>query len=254
MAKNPDGRRLLEHQGYDSRHNVPDSSFQNDPGERPHQDIGTSLWDVLHGASLPKKCWPFAFYYHFLIHRFLPRGNCGAPHTCAGGGCGYLSELRTFGCPVLVRPPGCRSVKLGNHLNCGIFLGYTSTLIQIYCYNVDTVRVKTAFSVKFDEAGVSMDSRYPNAKRLRDALDGQDPEVDTTVTSAPSHLELVSYGCPSTALKMIILNMRCALPTFGIERHECVTRHRAYLTGMAPSSTGSTLRVWKRNYVGAYTV
>jgi hypothetical protein len=254
MAKNPDVLRLLEHHGYDVRPTAPDSSFQNAPGERPHQDIGTSLRAMLHGASLPNKCWPFAFYYHLLIHRLLPHGNRGVPHTWAGGGRGDLSKLRTFGCPVLVRPPGRRSAKLVNHVNCGIFLGYTSTLTQIYYFDVDTTRVKTAFSVKFDEAGVSMDVRSPNAKRLRDALDGHDPEMDATVTSAPSHLDLISSGCPFTALKTIVLNVRCALPTFGIETHDCAARHRAYLTGMSPSSTGSTLRGWKRNYAGDYIV
>jgi hypothetical protein len=133
-------------------------------------------------------------------------------------------------------------------------MGYTSTLTQIYYYDVDTVWVKTAFSVKFDEAGVSMDFRSPNGKRLRDALDGWDPELDTTVTSAPSHLDLVSSVCPFTALKTIVLNVRCALPTFGIETHDFAARHRAYLTCMAPFSTGSTLHGWKLNYVGAYIV
>jgi hypothetical protein len=143
---------------------------------------------------------------------------------------------------------------LVNHVNRGIFLGYTSTLTHIYYFDVDTTQVKTAFSIKFDEAGVSMDVRSPNAKRLRDALDGHDPEMDDTVTSAPSHLDLISSGCPFTALKTIVLNVRCALPTFGIETHDCTARHRAYLTGMSPSSTGSTLRGWKRNYIGAYIV
>jgi hypothetical protein len=244
MAKNPDVLRLLEHHGYYVRPTAPDSSFQNAPGERPHQDVGNSLRAMLHGASLPNKFWSFAFYYHLLIHRLLPHGNRGVPHTRAGGGRGDLSKLRTFGCPVLVRPPGRRSAKLVNHVNRGIFLGYTSTLTQIYYFDVDTTRVKTAFSVKFDEAGVSMDVCSPNAKRLRDALDGHDPEMDATVSS----------GCPFTALKTIVLNVRCALPNFGIEMHDCAARHRTYLTGMSPSNTGSTLRGWKRNYRGAYIV
>jgi hypothetical protein len=42
MAKNPDVLRLLKHHVYDVRPTAPDSSFQNDPGERPHQDIVTS--------------------------------------------------------------------------------------------------------------------------------------------------------------------------------------------------------------------
>jgi hypothetical protein len=39
---------------------------------------------------------------------------------------------------------------------------------------------------------------------------------------------------------------------YSVLRYDCVARHHAYLTGMTPSSTGSTLRGWRRNYVGAY--
>jgi hypothetical protein len=178
----------------------------------------------------------------------------GVCHTRAGGGRGDLSKIRTFGCPVIVRPPGRRSAKLVNHVNHGIFLGYTPTSTQIYYHDVATNRVKTAFSVKFDEAGASMEVRSPNAKRLRDALDGQDPVVETTETSAPSHVDLVSAACLFSTLKTIVLNVHCALPTFGVETHDCAARHRAYITGKPPSSSGSTLRGWRRNYVGAYVV
>jgi hypothetical protein len=53
MSKNPDVLGLLEKRGYDVRPTALDSSFQNAPGERPHQDRGTSLRAMLHGASLP---------------------------------------------------------------------------------------------------------------------------------------------------------------------------------------------------------
>jgi hypothetical protein len=65
MANNPDLLGLLDKHGYDISPTAPDSSFQNSPGERPHQDSGTSLRAMLHGASLPNKFWHFSFYYHF---------------------------------------------------------------------------------------------------------------------------------------------------------------------------------------------
>jgi hypothetical protein len=43
MAKNPDVLGLLEKYGYDVQPTTPDPSFQNAPGECPHQDIGTPL-------------------------------------------------------------------------------------------------------------------------------------------------------------------------------------------------------------------
>jgi hypothetical protein len=147
MDKNTNVLGLLDKYGYDVRPTAPDLSFQNVPGERPHQDIDASLRTMLHGVSLPKKFWMFAFYFNLLIHRFLPHGTRAVPHTRAGGGRGNLSKIRIFGCPVIVRPPGSHSVKLFNHVNHGIFMGYTSTLSQIYYHNVDTNWVKTAYSV-----------------------------------------------------------------------------------------------------------
>jgi hypothetical protein len=220
MVKNPNVPGLLEKHGYDVWPTAPDLSFQKAPGELPNQGIGTFLLVVLYGDSLPNNFWPFAFYCHLLIHRFLPHSTRGVSHTHAGGGRGDLSKICTFGCPVIVHPPGWRSSKLIDHINCGIFLSYTSTLTQIYYYDVDTNRVKTAYSIKFDEAGVNMDICSPNSKRLWDALNGQDPEVDSNKTSSPSHLDMVSSACPFTALKTIVLNGRCALPVFGVETHD----------------------------------
>jgi hypothetical protein len=99
-----------------------------------------------------------------------------------------------------------------------------------------------------------MKVRYPNARRLHDALNGHDPVVEAKKINAPSHLDLVSSTSPFTALKTIVCNVRCALPTLGIETHDCAACHRSYLTGMTPSSTESTICSWRRTYVGAYIV
>jgi hypothetical protein len=97
-----------------------------------------------------------------------------------------------------------------------------------------------------------MDARSPNANRLRDTLNDQYPEVEPTETSALAHLDLVSSVCTFTSLDTIVINFRCVLPTFGIEKRDFAACHRAYLTGMAPTSTGSTSQGWRCNYVGAY--
>ena len=44
---------------------------------------------------------------------------------------GDLSRLRTFGCRVWVRNPGRRGHKMDNHVNRGVFFGYTSSLRNI---------------------------------------------------------------------------------------------------------------------------
>jgi hypothetical protein len=60
LANNGDVQKLLAHHGYTIRPTYPSSSFQNAPGERPHQDIGVGLKIMLRGANLENKFWPFA--------------------------------------------------------------------------------------------------------------------------------------------------------------------------------------------------
>jgi hypothetical protein len=84
---------------------------------------------MLHGAGLSNKCGPFAFKYFLLIHRVMPHGDYGVPHTRDGGGHGDISRLCTPGCLIVVLPLGHCSAKLDNHYNRGRFLGYTPTLL-----------------------------------------------------------------------------------------------------------------------------
>jgi hypothetical protein len=56
--------------------------------------------------------------------------------------------MRTFGCPVVVKPPDKRNSKLDQNFCHGWFLGFTVTLTQIYYYDLESKRVKTAYTVK----------------------------------------------------------------------------------------------------------
>eukprot|EP00957_Ditylum_brightwellii_P121180 9241990-Ditylum_brightwellii.AAC.1 len=63
---------------------------------------------------------------------------------------------------VYVRPPGKRSHKLSNHINKGIFLGYTTTMSNMMYYNNRIHCVKTATHAHFDEGMNGMDNPPPN--------------------------------------------------------------------------------------------
>jgi hypothetical protein len=254
MACNPDVLDLLKKHDYIVRPTAPDSSFQNAPSERPHSTIADALRTMLHGAILSNKLWPFAFNYYLLINRFLPHGDRGIPCTRAGGGRGDISKLRTLGCLVMVCPPGRRYGKLEQHCNSGFFLGYPLTFAMIYYWDLDTKCVNTAYSVKFDEAGIAESLLSPNVRRLRDALDNREITDETLEVQAPAHIDLHASGCPFTRLKTVTLPVCCTHPTFGILVHDCAARQRAFIAGMDAQITGASLRGWKRHYAGAYVV
>jgi hypothetical protein len=143
---------------------------------------------------------------------------------------------------------------LVHQFNRGYFLGYPSTFVMIYYWDLDTKRVKTAYSVKFDEAGIAQASLSPNARRLRDALDHRESTDEDVEVQAPAHLDLMAMGSPFTRLKNVVLPVKCTHSTFGILIHDCADRNRAFITGMEPITTGASLRGWKRHYAGEYVV
>jgi hypothetical protein len=88
-------------------------------------------------------------------------------------------------------PPGRRSGKLEQHYNRGYLLGYTATFAMIYYWDLDTKRVTTAYSVKFDEVGIAESSLSPNSRRLHDALDNRENTDKPTEVQAPAYLDLL---------------------------------------------------------------
>jgi hypothetical protein len=254
LSNNGDVQKLLAHHDYAVRPTAPASSFQNAPGERPHQDIGAALQVMLRGANLENKFWTFAFNYALQIINVLPHGDRGVPLQRFTGTRSSVLRYRTFGCLVIVKPPDKRNGKLEQHFRRGFFLGFTGTQLQIYYWDLVSERVKRAYTVKYDECSTIMDRPSPNSRQLRDALDGKDLPVDHQESTAPAALDLVSYVSPFVKLKMVDVQIRCEHPTFGIEATDCSDLTRAYISNMVPNSTGAGIRGWRHNYAGAYIV
>jgi hypothetical protein len=105
LANNGDVQKLLAYHGYTIRPTAPASSFQNAPGERPHQDIGAGLQVMLRGSNLEKKYWTFAFKYSLQISDVLPHGDRGVPFERFTGQRASVKKYRTFGCLVIVNQP-----------------------------------------------------------------------------------------------------------------------------------------------------
>jgi hypothetical protein len=254
LANNGDVQKLLAHHGYALRPTAPASSFQNAPGERPHQDIGASLQVMLWGANLENKFLPFAFNYSLHISNILPHGDRGVPLERFTGQRAYVKKYRTFGCLVIVKPPDKRNGKLEVNFRRGFYLGFNGTLQQIYYWDLVSQRVKRAYTVKYDECSTVMDRPSPNFRHLRDAMDGKDIPVEDQESGSPAAFDLVSSRYPFIKLKELVLQIRCDNDTFGIVSTDCVDLTRAFISDMLPHSTGAALRGWRRNYAGAYIV
>jgi hypothetical protein len=254
LANNGDVQKLLAHRGYTLRPTAPASSFQNAPGERPHQNIGAGLQVMLRGANLEDKFSPFAFNYSLQISNVLPQSDRGVPFERFTGQRASVKKYCTFGCLVIVKPPDKRNGKLEVNFRRGFFLGFTGTLSQIYYWDLVSQHVKRAYTFKYDECSTVIERPSPNSRHLRDALDGKELPVDTQETSAPAAFDLAFTASPFVKLKELELQIRCEHLTFGIEAVDCADLTRAYISNMTPHSTGAALRGWRRNYAGAYIV
>eukprot|EP00957_Ditylum_brightwellii_P114215 8707907-Ditylum_brightwellii.AAC.1 len=52
LEKHPEVNLLLQQHGYNVRITALDASYQNSPGEQPHQTIANAIQIVLEGANL----------------------------------------------------------------------------------------------------------------------------------------------------------------------------------------------------------
>jgi Integrase core domain. len=165
--------RIADMHGYKTLTAGPDKSTMNSLGERPHQTIGNAIRSLLHASGLDLKYWNFAFHHFIRLFNFFPHGQRDkSPFEMVYGYKPDLSLLRVFGCNVYIRPPGRRSSKLDVHVIKGKFLGYMSTMKQIYYLEDKTHKIKIAAHAHFDEglANVPLHDLPPYARQLRKAL------------------------------------------------------------------------------------
>eukprot|EP00536_Pseudo-nitzschia_multiseries_P015908 jgi/Psemu1/44246/gm1.44246_g len=154
LYHNPDIQNLFSAFGYTIYPTGADASHQNGSVERAHRTLANSMkTSMLSGANLPIKFWPFAFYHALRLSNVFPEGTQShSPLELATGKKENLTDFRTFGCRVWVRPPGKKQIKLKPNARRGIFLGFVPyTTRNILWYDTETHRVKIATHVRFDE-------------------------------------------------------------------------------------------------------
>jgi Integrase core domain. len=144
LGRSTEFKKILESHGYKLITSGPDKSSMNSLGVRPHSTIGNALRSILHACGLSMKYWNLAFYHFVRLFNLFPHGSRSkSPYEMIRGCKPDLSLLRIFGCNVYIRPPGRRASKLDKHVIRGKFLGYTSTLKQIYLLEDGTTKSKS---------------------------------------------------------------------------------------------------------------
>ena len=239
--------------GYAIQPTGPDSSYQNGPGERPHQTIGDALRAMLSGANLQTQFWPYAFYHYLRLYNFIPHGTRpSSPYEMCGSALPNLTKLRTFGCRVHVRPTTARYGKLIPNSRLGVFLGYSRTLKVLYYYDLGSAMVKTATHARFDEGMNDLvDKPPPNVQILRQ-LNHDGPIAPEAINLTP--LDLSVSDDPFGRLDELTPSIICDHPTLGFEISECHIRKRAYISNVAPHTSAGRIKNVRRKYIGSFVV
>ena len=261
LFNNPDIKNLFQKYGYDILPTGADSSHQNGPVERGHRTLANSMRALLSGANLPIKFWPYAFYHALRLSNAFPeRGHTESPLMKATAKREDLSNFRTFGCRVWVRPPGRRSAKLINNSRKGIFLGFVPyTTRNILWYDIDTTRVKIASHARFDEGmnDLPFDDLPPNVLHLQRTDDGIPlPAEHQEVDSSTFDFNITPFA--NLLHHQLIVDPKSTDQSFGLVFRDDDILRRAYITDIKPNSPASrlysSLKATKRKLIGAYIV
>jgi Integrase core domain. len=253
LGRSHEFRKIIELHGYKLLSSGPDKSSMNSLGERPHSTIGNALRSILHASGLGLKYWNFAFYHFIRLFNFFPHGTRDkSSFELTRGHKPDLSLLRVFGCVVYIRPPGRRPSKLENHVVKGRFLGYTSTMKQIYYLEDKTNKIKIAAHARFDEglASVPLHELPPYARQLRKALGHSLPVVDDEDIGTPDNLDILS--CPDrfpiTFSHTLTMNM--ILLVLFLRSDPML--QRCFISDILPRSTASQYPSWRTRLIGAF--
>jgi hypothetical protein len=262
LGRSSEFKQIAQLHGYLIPTSGPDKSSMNGMGERPHSTIGDAIRSILYSSGLDNKYWNFPFYHYLRLYNLVPHGDrSSSPYELIRGRKPDISCLRVFGCDVFVRPPGRRPSKLDIHAIRGRFLGYTSTLKQIYYLEYNTSKIKVAANVRFDEgmSSVPLDQLPPYVRQLRRAL-GQssiDPSPDYIAT--PDDIDLltskelfpITFTHEFTIRKTDISDEN---DTLGFILKDDSRLNRCYVADIIPRSTASTYPRWRIRLIGCFVL
>jgi hypothetical protein len=260
LGRSVEFKKIAVSHGYLLHTSGPDKSSMNGLGERPHSTIGDAIRTILYSSGLPLKYWNFAFYHYVRLYNFFPHGERPAsPFELIRGKQPDLSKLRVFGSNVYIRPPGRRPSKLEPHAIQGRFLGYTSTLKQIYYLENNTNKIKIAAHARFDEgmSSVPLDQLPPFATQLRRSL-GQAVHIrDDSDIGDPGDLDIMASPSqfPVTfqhTFQIRLSDISNEFDTLGFILQDDPILNRCYIKDILPRSTAATYPRWRSRLIGCF--
>ncbi len=150
-------RSVINEAGYLLKPTAADAPSQNGMAERPNRTLGNMVRCLLHSANLGPEYWSFALQHAVYLKNRLPHRMIQmTPYQTYTGNRPSAKYLRVFGCPIIVKLPGKRGLKLDSIATSGRFLGYTASDRNVYYMDSITRKVKITTHCVFDEAGMTI--------------------------------------------------------------------------------------------------
>jgi len=137
---------------------------QNGMAEAPNKTFGRLMRGMLYNAGLGSEFWSYALIHAVYVMNRMPHTKFNmkmSPYESLTGIKPNLSNLKVWGCRVVVKQPIIKKAKLDDISTQGIFLRYTATPKNIVYLDLETNREKITTDVVFDEANFITGSTNP---------------------------------------------------------------------------------------------
>ena len=164
-----DFQRIVTESGFILEPTGAGNPKQNGVAESPNKSLGRLMRGMLYNAGLGSQYWSYALVHAVYIKNRLPHTRFNmkmSPYESLTGIKPNLSNLKVWGCRVVVKKPIIRGAKLDDISSQGIFLRYTATTKNIVYLDLETNMEKISTDVVFDEANFITGSTNPGGKAL----------------------------------------------------------------------------------------
>ena len=182
---------------------------QNGQAEAPNKTLGRLMRGMLYNAGLGSEYWSYALTHAVYVKNRLPHTKFHlkmSPYESLTGIRPNLSNLKVWGCRVVVKQPIIKGAKLDDISSQGIFLRYTATPKNVVYLDLETNREKISTDVVFDEANFVSGNKNPGGKALVEAgQQKQNPKASDSnqaiikVKQLHEHAILPSRATPQSA-------------------------------------------------------
>lgn len=202
-------RAYLEASGIIHQTSAAHTPQQNGRAERMNRTIIEKAKCLLFDAGLPKSYWAEAVSMAvYLINRTYTSTHGKTPHEKFTGEKVDISDLKLFGCPVMVHVPKANRKKLDEKAVKMIFVGYDSETKGYRCINTSNRKLTISRDVKFLDHSMKPAQNYMDSytidesedeNKVADTTDDEFCTPNTSSTPKASDATNTSINSPSTS-------------------------------------------------------